>query len=146
MNLKTTAAVLLLIIGLAACDDDSNVQEPLTDEQIVDQGFREADLNGDGVIDPDEIAAQIQSDYDRMDQNNDGVVTADDHFGPEYMGEPVTKEQRAELRCDANDDETLTQTEYADCTNETVIDVMDPDRNGSITLDEVKAFKNIREQ
>lgn len=76
-----------------------------------------------------------------MDQNNDGVITADNHFEPEYMGEPVTKEERAELTCDANDDKTLKQTEYTDCINETVIDIMEADHNGSITLEEVKAFK-----
>lgn len=145
MNLKTIAAVLLLIIVAAACDDNNNSRQDLTDEQIIEQSFMEADLDGDGVIDPGETAAQIQSDFDRMDQTGDGMITADDHFGPEYMGEPVTKEQRAELDCDANDDETLTQTEYMDCINETVIDVMDADQNGSITLEEVKAFKNNQE-
>jgi Ca2+-binding EF-hand superfamily protein len=145
MNLKTIAAVLLLIVGVTACDDNNNSRQALTDEQIIEHGFMEADLNGDGVIDPGETAARIKNDFDRMDQNNDGVITADDHFGPEYMGEPVTKEERSELDCDANDDETLTQTEYMNCIKETVINIMDADHNGSITLDEVKAFKNNQE-
>jgi Ca2+-binding EF-hand superfamily protein len=143
MNIIKTVLFILLIFSVSACDDNNNndSQQTRTDDEIIEQGFMEADFDGDGVINPDETASQILRDFGRMDQNNDGVITADDHFGPEYMGEPVTKDERAELTCDANDDETLTHTEYTNCITETVIDIMDADHNGSITLEEVKAFK-----
>lgn len=141
MNLKSFALIMLLIFGAAACDEDNNSSQFQTDDEIIEQGFREADLDGDGMIDQDEVEMQLQNDFNRMDQDMDGVITDKDHTGPEYMGEPVKKEERSELSCDANDDETLTLEEYTECINETVIDIMDSDNDGFITLEEGKEFK-----
>ena len=85
MNIIKMVLLAFLIFSVSACDDNNNSssQQTPTDDEIIEQGFMEADFEGDGVISPDETTSQILRDFGRMDQNNDGVITADDHFGPE---------------------------------------------------------------
>ena len=130
------AVGFLLIICVLSCDESSNnsSQPPQTVDEIIEQGFMEADLDGDGVINLEEVEIQVQNDFDRKDQDSDGEITEKDHIGPEYLGDPVKKEERNELKCDANDDEIVTLAEYKVCINETVIDIMDADQDGLITL------------
>ena len=132
----------MYIFSLSACDSNNNSGESQTLREFLEQDFRQNDQDGDGVINLDDALLSVQDDFNDMDQDSDGVITAEDHVGQEYLGDPVTKEERAELVCDANDDETLTQAEYTDCTRTNILDVMDTDDNDMFTMEEMMAFHN----
>jgi len=134
--------VLILSVGLAACDDDDN-ETINQEEQLIRENFNTADTNGDGLIDQQEIEAEILKDFSDQDVDNDGEITENDHDfenDPEYKGVPVTEEERGELIHDLNQDGVVTQEEYEESVREKIVEPMDADNNGEITLEEALNF------
>ena len=134
--------VLILSVGLAACDDDDN-ETINQEEQLIRENFNTADTNRDGLIDQQEIEAEILKDFSDQDVDNDGEITENDHDfenDPEYKGVPVTEEERGELIHDLNQDGVVTQEEYEESVREKIVEPMDADNNGEITLEEALNF------
>jgi len=134
--------VLILSVGLAACDDDDN-ETINQEEQLIRENFNTADTNRDGLIDQQEIEAEILKDFSDQDVDNDGEITENDHDfenEPEYKGVPVTEEERGELIHDLNQDGVVTQEEYEESVREKIVEPMDADNNGEITLEEALNF------
>ncbi|MGI9534228.1 MAG: hypothetical protein ACR2NW_04705 [Thermodesulfobacteriota bacterium] len=144
--------VLFITLGTSACDNDSNENnegssteesQTFANQKAIEENFKAADLNGDGVIDEEEIEAELLKDFLDMDVDNDGEITENDHDhinDPEYQGIPVTAEERAELVYDLNDDEVVTFDEYNESTRTMIIEKMDINDNGEITLQEAFLF------
>lgn len=141
-NLFFIFSILILLGGVAACDNDSDTSFS-EQEQLVRDNFDAADTNGDGVLDENEIEAEILNDFSDMDVDGDGEITENDHDhinDPKYQGIPVTAEERSELMYDMNDDEIVTQSEYVESIKELIVNPIDADDNGEITLDEALNF------
>lgn len=136
--------LFLLIFTVYACDDNSNSQVSFRD--IVEQEFIESDSNQDGVISGSEIDARIAQDFDVMDVDMDGVITAADHVGGEYLTEldgemlEFGPANRGELIDDANADNVLTFDEYSNAVNNKFVAVADTNQDGKISLDEAFEF------
>jgi hypothetical protein len=136
--------LFLLIFMVSACDDNSNSQISFRD--IVEQEFIESDNNQDGVISGSEIDARIARDFDVMDVDMDGVITAADHVGSEYLTEldgemlEFGPANRGELVDDANADNVLTFDEYSNAVQNKFVAVADTNQDGQISLDEAFEF------
>lgn len=143
MDLKVLIISVISILIVAACDDGNNSElGSLTPElrAFLEEKFMDADTSGDGALNNAEIQAEIQKDFDDQDTNEDGVLTELDHVGPEYLGEPVTNDERLELVFDSNQDGVVTFQEYSSRINETIDSDMDSDRDGELTFDEIVNF------
>ncbi len=136
--------LFLLIFTVSACDDNSNSLVSFRD--IVEQEFVESDTNQDGVISGSEIDARIARDFDVMDVDMDGVITASDHVGSEYLTEldgemlEFGPANRGELIDDANADNILTFDEYSNAVQNKFVAVADTNQDGQISLDEALEF------
>ena len=136
--------LFLLIFAVSACDDNSNSQVSFRD--IVEQEFIESDTNQDGVISGSEIDARIARDFDVMDVDMDGVITAADHVGSEYLTEldgemlEFGPANRGELIDDANADNVLTFDEYSNAVQDKFAAIADTNQDGRISLDEAFEF------
>jgi len=144
--MKCLGFVLLLgFISLGAiggCNNDGASSDAFSQEllALIVEDFTLADFNDDGVLSDDEIQGSIERRFDVEDRDKDGVLTALDHKGPEYLGNTVTAINRGELVFDSNGDEVVTFEEYSDGTNQTFVVLMDVDENGELTLVEVLDF------
>lgn len=141
----TNALILFLIIfTVSACDDSPDSQ--VSYREIVEREFIESDSNQDGVISVSEIDARITQDFNVMDVNMDGVITADDHVGSEYLTEldgemlEFGPDNRGELIDDANADNILTFDEYSNAVQDKFIAVADTNMDGQISMDEALEF------
>jgi Ca2+-binding EF-hand superfamily protein len=141
-NLFPVSLLLILFSFVVACDDGNN--DSISEEQqFIKDNFNAADTDGDGVIDEDEIVAEILKDFSDQDVDNDGEITENDHDfenDPEYKGVPVTEEERGELIHDLNQDGVVTQEEYVESVREQIVEPMDANNNGEITLEEALNF------
>jgi len=144
--MKSLGFVLLFgFISLGAiggCNNDGASSDPFSQEllALIVEDFTLADFNDDGVLSDDEIQGKIEREFDVEDRDKDGVLTALDHKGPEYLGNTVTAINRGEIVFDSNGDEVVTFEEYSDGTNQTFVELMDVDENGELTLEEVLDF------
>ena len=82
MNLKRIAFIAAAALALASC---ATTEERPTSNQARSIHFAELDKNGDGVLTPDELPANLilALDFPRYDLNGDGVVNR--HEFNEYV-------------------------------------------------------------
>ncbi len=143
MFYKHILILLTFLLAFSACsDDDGASSDPFSQEllALIVEDFTLADFNDDGVLSEDEIQGKIEREFDVEDRDKDGVLTALDHKGPEYLGNTVTAINRGELVFDFNGNGVVTFEEYSDGTNQTFVEPMDVDENGELTLVEVLDF------
>ena len=128
--------------AIGGCNNDGASSDPIDQELLafIVEDFTWADFNDDGVLSDDEIQGKIERVFDVQDRDKDGVLTALDHKGPEYLGNTVTARNRGELVFDFNGNGVVTFEEYSDGTNQTFVEPMDVDENGELTLVEVLDF------
>jgi len=143
-NILNLCMLLVVSLLLFSCDDNSGSQQSF--RQIVEEEFMESDTDQNGVISGSEIDATIQNDFNRMDINMNGVITATDHVGSEYLTEfngealDFDASNRGELNDDTYDDEVLTLEEYSNSVEDNFIDLADSNDDGQISLEEVLDF------
>ena len=117
--IKSLGFVLLFgFISLGAiggCNNDGASSDPIDQEllALIVEDFTLAYLYYDGVLSDDEIQGKIEREFDVEDRDKDGVLTALDHKGPEYLGNTVTAINRGELVFDSNGNEVVTFEEYS---------------------------------
>ena len=144
MYLTNALILFLLIFTVSACDENSNSQVSFRD--TIEQQFIESDTNMDGFISGTEIDTRIAHDFNVMDVDMDGVITAADHIGSEYLTElngemlEFGPDNRGELVDDANADNVLTFDEYSNAVQNKYIAVADTNMDGKISLDEALEF------
>ena len=137
-----TVLVLLASAPFIGCDSNGGSSDGFSQEvrELLGDDFMLSDLNDDGVLDALETQVKIEGEFDVEDRDKDGVLTASDHMGLEYLGNTVTAENRGEIVFDTDGDEVITFEEYSDGINEMFIEPMDVDENGEVTLGEVLDF------
>jgi len=143
MFYKHILILLTFLLAFSACSDDDGASSDPIDQELlalIVEDFMLTDFNDDGVLSDDEIQGKIEREFDVEDRDKDGVLTALDHKGPEYLGNTVTAINRGELVFDSNGNEVVTFEEYSDGTNQTFVVLMDVDENGELTLVEVLDF------
>jgi len=100
---------------------------------------KELDADGDGAVTRDEMAAEADRTFAGYDRNKDGRLTADEYEGPggvrSAMGGFVKQHAR---QIDADGDGAITQEELRNIALR-MLDKADPNRDGRLTADEVKA-------
>lgn len=74
----TLAAATACIIGLPA---PSSAEGVIITEQLERSMFRAADLDGDGLLDEAELAADVIAAFVALDANGDGVLSPDELIG-----------------------------------------------------------------
>lgn len=162
LKIKFLLTVFLLLFSFAALYGDETDIPPDFDA-FLEEEFDKADENGDGVLNDNEIRAEILNDFNTQDLDfnttiprlhnslimlhenldshfGDGEITHEDHVGDEYFGKPATNDQRAELIHDSDDNGIVSLEEFSNSVNLNVVDVIDLNNNGEITLEEVKNF------
>lgn len=121
--------------------------------EFVIQFFNEVDINRDGVVDKSDIKKFSKKEFDIMDVNKDNIVSKD-----EFIQFICNKNcQQAKCNCtninniddkdeilefwyklDKNEDDTITYQEKLEYDLEN-FDIMDINKDGKITIDEVEA-------
>ncbi len=71
----TVAAAAIFLAGPAAAE------RLVVTEQLERAAFRAADLDGDGLLDEAELAADVVAAFIALDRNGDGVLTPDELVG-----------------------------------------------------------------
>ena len=124
-NVLASVAIWALMLGVPAFAQHA----PASDEQLR-ASFDAADVNRDGVIDVDEVAADAILVFGRHDSNRDGFVVLEElpRHSPDRF-----------RRADRDGDGKLSIGEVvADRVYEFFL--IDTNRNGVISLDEVRAY------
>ncbi len=104
-----------------------------------------ADANGDGSITRDEFLARPIEHFDRLDANNDGVISADER---PQRGERGDRSERRERRADrpnpdANGDGSFSRAEFS-AMGSGMFERLDANDDGRVTQEEAQAARSHR--
>jgi len=101
--------------------------------------LKEADANGDGAITREEFLNYRAAQFDRLDRNHDGVLTADDRPRMAGFGGGQTRGSMLE-QFDANQDGRVDKSEYVNGPTP-LFDRIDANHDGVITAAELQAAR-----
>jgi Ca2+-binding EF-hand superfamily protein len=99
-----------------------------------------ADANNDGNITREEFLARPTEMFDRMDANDDGVISSAER--PRRRERPEG-ERRERVNPDANGDQQLSRAEYS-AMGATMFDRLDGNDDGRVTREEAEAMRRHR--
>jgi hypothetical protein len=103
--------------------------------------LRGADANNDGNITREEFLARPIEHFDRMDANNDGVISADER---PQRGERAERRGRGERpTLDANGDGQVSRAEFA-AAGAAMFERLDANNDGRVTREEAAAARQHR--
>jgi len=98
-----------------------------------------ADANSDGNVTRDEYLARPTAQFDRIDANNDGVITEAERPQRCERGERPSRAERPERpNFDANNDSQISRAEYA-AMGAGMFERMDANSDGRVTREEAEA-------
>ncbi len=97
--------------------------------------MRNADANNDGNITREEFLARPNQMFDRLDANNDGVISADERPQRGERGERGERPNR-----DANGDGQISRAEFA-AMGASMFDRLDANNDGRVTREEAEAAR-----
>ena len=105
-------------------------------------GLHGADANNDGNITRDEFLARPLQHFDRLDANDDGVVSAAERpQRPERQAQDGVRRERADRpNPDADGDSQVSRTEFA-AMGARMFERLDADRDGQVTRAEAEAAR-----
>ncbi|MGZ5046604.1 MAG: EF-hand domain-containing protein [Usitatibacter sp.] len=143
--------IALLTAALAACAALAAVAAPEGQRQgAMAERLKQADTNDDGMISKDEAKAlpRILEHFDEIDANHDGQITADEMraFHAKMRGEKGRHHGGMLKKLDTDGDGRISRAEAQAAPRLAAhFDEIDANKDGFITMDEMKAAHAKRE-
>ncbi|MEM7767796.1 MAG: EF-hand domain-containing protein [Pseudomonadota bacterium] len=137
-NIKPNYVFALLLTGAAAmavATAPAIGQEPSPEQMMA-----RADANGDGDISWDEVMTLRTQSFERLDRNDDGVVSVDDRPRGPMAGRFDTGLARVQVQFDADGDGQVTEEEMMGAPAP-AFEQGDVDEDGVLTAEEIAALR-----
>lgn len=139
----TPFSALLFVTLLVSCSQPASPSANPDLTKPYTAYFNDADTDGSGTLEPDEIDASIGSGFDKLDYTADGVITINDVYNAEQSepeGATRNTDLSAHLPHDANGNGMITREEHR-AHVDSLLSMMDTNGDDQISMAEYRSFK-----